>query len=196
MKQKHLVLLCSLLLGCEAASTPKVQSDHMPLAIDALARFVAEASYAPKLPRGEQITPPDPEVVAFLRGYRREGRKDHLFFLVEYGLKLHWINLEHTGLARELPTKTNLMISELVRLAGIPKFRTAHEGGWLNRQFDGQFDLTGWSSYQVYIWLKEKNFGEWMDYPDAERIASLLHLIDSSGMSGVGGAGVCHYGCQ
>ena len=38
--------------------------------------------------------------------------------------------------------------------------------------------------------------GAALDWPNGDRIASLLQEIDASGMAGVGGGDVCHYDCQ
>lgn len=64
-----------------------------------------------------------------------------------------------------------------------------------DRQFMGQFRWSSWSSYQVYLWAKEANQVV-LEWPNSDRIARVLAEIDATGMSGVGGGGVCHYGCQ
>ena len=81
----------------------------------------------------------------------------------------------------------------------IPQYTTAHEAGWLNRQFYGEFEAQGWSSYQIYIWVKEHTpdiLSDEQVFPNWERIGELLDTIDSSSLNGVGGGGVCHYGCK
>ncbi len=88
------------------------------------------------------------------------------------------------------------MLAELVRLAKIEKYKTAHEAGWLNNQFYGEFSGTGYSSYQVYIWAKERRIGVVPSWSNRKRLAALLKEIDHSGLAGVGGGGVYHYGCK
>jgi len=135
-----------------------------------------------------------------LRRKKQTDQTDHLGLLVEYGLRVHWHYLQHTQLARELPVESNMLLSELVRIAGIPKYTTAHQAGWLNSQFLGKFNRTGWSSYQVYVWVKEHASSILPDdsrrFSNARQIFELIETIDSSALNGVGGGGVCHYGCM
>ena len=138
------------------------------------------------------------EIVAMLKNKRKKGETDHLGLLVEYGLRVHWHYLKHTKLARELPVESDAMLSELIRIAEIPKYTTAHEAGWLNRQFYGPFNRTGWSSYQIYVWVKEHISTILSDdkrFPNWKRICELMETIDNSNLNGIGGGGVCHYGC-
>ncbi len=196
MKRVILVFPFLFLISCGSVPEHDLASHPKSVASNPLEEFVMNASYEPNLPRGEQITSPSDEIAVMLRRFKEEGKKDNLPFLLEYGLKLHWINLQHTNLARELPVEKNPVIAELIRLTGIPKYTTAHEAGWLNRQFYGPFQRTGWSSYQVYIWLKEAELPISKLYPNSHRISVLLKAIDSSGKNGVGGRGVCHYHCR
>lgn len=162
---------------------------------------LAELAYAaPFLTDTERPhpVPPSSEIVARLEAKKAAGETDHLHLLVEYGLRVHWKYLQTTGLARELPLEANMMLSELIRITGISRYATAHEAGWLNAQFDGRFDRTGWSSYQIYIWVKENMSVILSDdkmYPNWKRIGEILEAIDNSSLNGVGGDGVCHYGC-
>ena len=197
-----LVLACLLLAGCAlppaggALETKKDSRDTVAPA-EALAKVEAmaiEAAVEP-LPNRCQPVPLGTETEVVLKALRDSGTTDHLPYLVEYGLCIHWKMLEQTCLARELPVESNLALAELVRLAGIPRYRTAHEGGWLNCQFYGPFTGTGWSSFQIYLWVKEHH-GVVLDYPNGDRISSLLERIEASGMSSIGGGNVCHYGCQ
>ena len=143
---------------------------------------------------GAGITPPDEETVTILQSLRRKGVEKHLPYLVEYGLKFHRACLDHSHLARELPVEENELFSELLRIAKIPKYRTPHEAGWLSHQFHGPFERTGWSSFQVYLFAKERRvFDTW---PNGERILALLTQIDGSPASRIGGDNVCHYGCR
>lgn len=136
-----------------------------------------------------RITPPTAEIVAILERFRREGRTDHLPLLVEYGLKLHRLNLQESGMARALRTEDNAALRELVRLAGIPELRSAREGGWLESQFHSPRS-GGWSTYQIYLWARHRP-ERW-----THRMRDLLRTIDASGRCGVGGDGRCHYGCS
>ncbi len=142
--------------------------------------------------------PPSTQVVALLKSKKTEGPVEHFGFLLEYGLRVHWQHLEHTRLSRELPVESNMMLAELVRLAEIPKYRTAHQAGWLNSQFHGKFNQVGWSSYQIYVWAKEHSseiFSDTERFPNWKRIGTMLDTIDGSSFNGIGGKGVCHYGC-
>lgn len=158
------------------------------------------AKNAPFIENAERPYPaPVPDnIEAELKRKKAEGETDHLGLLFEYGLRVHWKYLIHTKLARELPIQKNMMLSELVRIAEIPKYTSAHEAGWLNSQFNGTFTQTGWSSYQIYIWAKEnmsRILNNSRQFPNWERIGKILKTIDNSSLNGVGGGGVCHYGC-
>lgn len=154
--------------------------------LQAMATWAADQASSPAVPA---------ETTGLLNRLKAAGRTDHLPYLAEYGLRLHLSLLKKTGLARELPVQDNLALAELVRLAKIEQYTSAHEAGWLNRQFDGVFTGKGWSSYQVYIWCKE-NWSSLQDAPNIARLAALLGQIDATGASGVGGKGNCHYNCQ
>ncbi len=163
----------------------------------AIEAFVLQCPFVTETERPHPQAPPA-EVVAFLESKKSRGETDHFGLLLEYGLRVHWRYLEHTALSREIPVESNTLLAELVRLAEIPKYMTAHEGGWLNRQFLGEFDQTGWSSYQTYVWAKEHVPDFLSDdkrFPNWDRIGKLLHTIDGSSLNGIGGKGVCHYGC-
>ena len=99
-----------------------------------------------------------------------------------------------TKLSRELRIDRSPALAELVRIAVIPKYRTPHEAGWLRNQFDGPVEFSGWSSFQVYLWAKER--GVFDDWPNEARIRSLLAKIDASPACKLGGDNVCHYGCR
>jgi hypothetical protein len=167
---------------------------------DPLAVLDAWASQTPawtgsRAPSAGAVPPVPPAVEQALRDFRLAGTQDHLPYLVEYGLRVHLEMLRQTRLARELPVAENPALGDLVRLAAIPAYTTAHEAGWLNRQFYGPFHQTGWSSYQIYLWAKEAG-GVLLDFPNSERLAEVLRRIDASGLGGVGGGGGCHYDCQ
>ncbi len=130
-----------------------------------------------------------------LEKLRIQNRTDHIPFLVEYGLRVHLQFLEKSGIARELSINKNTMNTELFRLLKIQKFTTAHEGGWLNRQFTSEFDWRSYSSYQVYVWLLEAEFLTYNAWPNAARIHKLMKSIHNTGRYGLGGNGTCHYGC-
>ena len=186
-----LLCLSVLLAGCRTVSTESNPNQDKELEV--LAAFAKECPYEDNA--REPRLPPE-NVNHVLQSFRKENRRDHFPFLLEYGLRVYWKNLQNTQLARELPLKNNLMLSELIRLAEIPKYTTAHEAGWLNRQFHGQFDATGYSSFQIYIWLKEQQCVDRQDYPNIKRLSELEKVIDASSLNGVGGGGVCHYGCR
>jgi len=153
----------------------------------------------PIIENGRAPEPVPAQINRILKEFREQGRTDHLPYLFEYGLNLYWRNLIHSRLARILPVNENLMLSELVHLAKIPKYRTAHEAGWLNNQFYGSFrdinEATGYSSYQIYIWYLE-NWSSVSDMPNIERLCDIQKQIEKTGMHGVGGGQVCHYGCR
>ena len=172
-----------------AATAPAV-----PTAKSALEAFAMEAQLL-ESPASCRTPAIPTDVADLLKKHADANSTDHLPYLVEYGLRIHWKLLQQTGMARELPVQENLAISELVRLAGIAKYRTAHEAGWLDRQFYGPFADEGWSSYQVYVWVKEHD-SLVADLPNAARIAETLKMIDTSARNGLGGDGRCHYGCQ
>jgi len=169
-----------------APAGPTVRSAMEAFAMEAQLLESSNSCRTPAVPE---------EVIDLLRKHADANSTDHLPYLVEYGLRIHWKLLQHTGMARELPVQDNLALSELVRVAEIPKYRTAHEAGWLDRQFDGPFGAQGWSSYQVYVWVKEHDILV-AGFPNAARIAVTLQMIDSSDRNGLGGDGRCHYGCQ
>ncbi len=57
---------------------------------------------------------------------------------------------------------------------------------------------TGYSSYQIYIWVKEHMVEILNDeklYSNWKNIGELIDTIDRSSLNGIGGGGVCHYGC-
>ena len=139
------------------------------------------------------------EVISILESKKRKGDTNHLCFLIEYGLRVHWHYLKYTGLARELPLDTNLMLAELIRITAIPKYKTAHQAGWLNNQFYGEFNQTGWSSYQIYLYVKENAKGIFSDdkqFPNWQRRGDLVRIIDESSLNGVGGNGSNYYGSR
>lgn len=198
-----IAVLPSVLLTVSCQSTarhvrPERGTPRVPR--DPIERFAAEAPLGEQSEYGYRYPlPPTEEVVALLLEKRAKGQTDHLVPLVEYGLRIHWNYLKHSQLARELPLQENMMLAELVRIAKMPRYTTAHEAGWLNRQFDGHFEGTGWSSYQIYIWAKENDriYLRGGDQRKSKRsIGELLKVIDRSAMNGVGGGGVCHYGCR
>ena len=123
-----------------------------------------------------------------------EASPSRLGDLVELGLSLHLKNLQETRLSRELPVDRSPELAELVRLAGIPKYRSPQEAGWLGSQFHGPFQRSGWSSFQVYLWAKER--GVFDDWSNGDRVLALLAQIDASPAVRIGGDNVCHYGCR
>lgn len=143
-----------------------------------------------------RISAPTARISEILTQFRMAARTNHLPLLLEYGLKHHSMNLEFTGIGRELDVEHNSMLAELVRLLAIPRYKTAHEAGWLNSQFHGEFSGTGWSSYQIYVAANERGHGWWGYLPNADRLESLMTKIRLSGKANVGGYGVCHYGCK
>jgi hypothetical protein len=138
-----------------------------------------------------------------LRRFRDEGRTDHLPYLLEYGLNIYLKNLAMSKLARVMPVDDNVMLAELVRLTGIDKYKSFHEAGWLGRQFHrsvdggrcGPPDESGYSSYQIYVWYLE-NWSSLLNRPNIDRLCDLQKQIEDTGMHGVGGGRVCHYGCR
>lgn len=165
------------------------------LGLNELERFAMEA---PVIPFGYAPAAVPEEINRILEKLRKENRTEHLPYVLEYGLNLHLKNLTRSQLARILPVNDNLMLSELIRLTNIPKYKSAHEAGWLNRQFYGSFEdingATGYSSYQIYIWYLE-NWYSVSDMPNIERLYDIQKRIEKTGMQGVGGGQVCHYGC-
>lgn len=162
-------------------------------------RFAMEA---PVVPNGFAPAPVPEQINRILKELREQHKTDHLPYLLEYGLNLYLKNLSLTRLARVLPVDENLMLSELIRLAKIPKYKTFHEAGWLNRQFRESGDITerpygetGYSSYQIYIWYLE-NWSSIRDMTNIERLCDIQIQIEKTGMHGVGGGQVCHYGCR
>lgn len=171
-----------------------------PAPLTAPVTLIALVQDAPFITHTERPHPAplSDEIVAILKSKKKKGETDHLGLLVEYGLRVHWHYLKHTKLARELPMESDMMLSELVRIAEIPKYTTAYEAGWLNSQFHGPFNQTGWSSYQIYVWVKEHISTILSDdkrFPNWKRIGELMETIDNSNLNGIGGGGVCHYGC-
>jgi len=161
--------------------------------VSRVAQFVTNADVGAGEGRA-WITPPEKDTVQAVDALRRKGMETHLPFLVEYGLTLHCANLEYSHLSRELPVAENILLAELVRLAAIPMYQAAHEAGWLENQFHGPFTRTGWSSYQIYVWAKERRvFAGW---PNEARILALLDSIEASPARKLGGKNVCHYGCR
>jgi hypothetical protein len=186
---KHLAVLGMPGIG----GGPEESGGYGP--IEALA--VAAPFVTRRVDRAYPVRPPA-EVTGLLETKKRDGQTDHLGYLVEYGLRVHLGYLEHTELARELPLESNLMLAELVRVTELAKYSSAHEAGWLNDQFYGEFDRTGYSSYQIYIWAKEHRGDIALEeerFPNARRINRVLEAIDNSSRNGVGGDGVCHYWC-
>jgi hypothetical protein len=161
-----------------------------------LERFAMEAMV---IPNGWAPEAVPEEINRILVKLRDHNRTEHLPYLLEYGLNLYLKNLTLSHLARVLPVDDNLMLSELVRLTKIPKYSMAYEAGWLNRQFYGSFkdidDATGYSSYQIYIWYLE-NWSSVLDMPNFDRLCDIQKQIEKTGMQGVGGGLVCHYGCR
>jgi len=160
--------------------------------------FAVKAPFVTRRVERAYPLPPPAEVTALLAARKTEGRIDHLGLLLEYGLRVHLGYLVHTRLSRELPLDANLMLAELVRLTGVTPYTSAHEAGWLNDQFHGEFTRTGYSSYQIYLWAKEHRGDILTDgerFPNGERIDTVLRTIDRSSLQGVGGGNVCHYDC-
>lgn len=186
---KNLAVLGGPSLGAEFAIAEQA---------GAIEVFAAKVPFVTRrVERAHPLSPPS-EVIARLEAKKAEGATDHFGYLLEYGLRVHLGYLVHTKLARELPLDSNLMLAELVRLAGIDMYATAHEAGWLNKQFQGPFVQTGYSSYQIHIWAKE-HWPEIMSddkrFPNRQRIVAVLDAIDTSSRNGVGGGNPCHYGC-
>ena len=141
-------------------------------------------------------SPDTPQRVAdALQELQTENRHDHRPFLVEYGLRLHVQFLQQSGLSRELSISENPLNAALVSELHMEMFATDHEGGWLKRQFYGEFTWRSYSSYQVYVWVLEANEITF-DWPNAERIQHLMKSIQQTGIHGLGGNGECHCGCQ
>lgn len=136
------------------------------------------------------------DIVRIIEKYKQEFHKPHAQYVIEYALNLHLKNLQYTNLARELPVDNNILLSEFVRLAEIPKYKTAYEAGWLYSQFDGNFNRKGYSSYQVYVWYLELINRHDCRYSNAERLEEICRQIEQTGMHGVGGGRVCHYWCR
>ncbi len=164
--------------------------------LDKLERFAIET---PFIPHRFAPAPVPEEINRVLEKLREENRTEHLPYVLEYGLNLYLKHLTCSQLARVLPIDENPMLSELIRLTKIPKYKTAHEAGWLNRQVHDSIEdingATGYSSYQIYIWYLE-NWYSVTDMPNVERLCDIQKRIEKTGMQGVGGGGqVCHYGC-
>lgn len=169
-----------LLAGCSARQNPDPD-------VSRLAAFVRTAEIVGFRNDAHEVilTPCPPELVAILDGFRAGERTDHLPLLVEYGLRLHLCDLQNSGLARYLPDDP--MIRELIRLCGLQELRTAADGGWLESQFY-RFTPGGRSTFQIYELARSR-------FAHVPRILQLLRMIESTGRSGIGGDGRCHYGC-
>ena len=187
------VLVTALFVLTSCKSIPPVRSTTSAT-LTALAQdtpFITDTERPHPVPLSD-------EIIAILKSKKEKGETDHFGILVEYGLRVHWHYLKYTDLARDLPMESNMMLSELIRIAEIPNYTTAHEAGWLNRQFQGPFNQTGWSSYQIYVWVKENIsmiVSDDKQFPNWKRIGDLMETIDNSNLNGIGGGGVCHYGC-
>lgn len=133
---------------------------------------------------------PSQDIDIILIKFREEGRTDSLPYLLEYGLNLYLKNLTMSHLARVLPVEENPMLSELIGLTGITKYKTTHQAGWLNTKFDEHFEdseqATGYSSYQVYLWYLE-NWPSLPNWPNIDRLCDTQKQIENTGMRGVGG---------
>jgi hypothetical protein len=165
---------------------------------DPIEAFAVKAPFVTRRVERAYPVPPPAEVTVLLEARKAQERTDHLGFLLEYGLRVHLGYLVHTRLSQELPLDTNPMLAELVRLTGIAPYANAHEAGWLNDQFHGEFTRTGYSSYQIYLWAKEHRGDILTDgerFSNGERIDQVLQAIDKSSLQGVGGGNVCHYDC-
>jgi len=173
----------------------KYEQDFENLSKQELERFAIQT---PVIPNGRAPADVPEEINHILEKLRDQNRTDHLPYLLEYGLNLYLKNLTLSRLARVLPVDKNLMLSELIRLTKIPKYKTAHEAGWLNNQFYGSFEdtyvATGYSSYQIYIWYLE-NWSSILNMPNIDRLSNIQKQIPKTGMHGVGGGHVCHYHC-
>lgn len=167
----------------------KIQKLVCPEALEHL------AMESPVTRSGREVVKVPENVNRILIELRSEGRTDHFPYLLEYGLNIYLKNLKLSKLARELPVKENLPLSELTRIAKIAKYATAHEAGWLNNQFMGSFEQTGYSSYQIYIWYLE-HFGSVCNYPNMDRLSEIDKQITATGSQGLGGGRVCHYECM
>lgn len=170
----------------------------MQLDLEMLAAFVERAEYVDKGdgPWEGRISPPPPAIREMLDRFAQMGRDDHLPLLAEYGLKHQLLNLQRTGMGRDLDVEKNPMLSELVRLLKLPQFHSAHEAGWLDSQFYGPFEGFGWSSYQIYVEFRERGASLFENSHRAAAIESLMEQIRTSGRADVGGFGVCHYACK
>ncbi len=190
-----IISLSALLFGGNKPIPSKIESGEIDPNIPAkLINFCIEAPVEKDGRRPEKVPA---EIVKIVEDYKLAGRKDHLCYLFEYGLTIYLKNLQRSGLARELPVDENVLLTELVRIAEIQKYKTAHEAGWLNRQVapHGQFNESGYSSYQIYIWHLE-HISAVFDFPNADRIHEITKKITKTGFQGVGGSGNCHYGCR
>lgn len=209
---KHLdwiliLTFCVFYTSCNNTSSSSIKhkqlSDHLSgQEYEDFRKVKKFAMEAPVVPNGFAPAPVPEDINRILKELRKQHRTDHLPFLLEYGLNLYLKNLTLSNLARVLPVNENLMLSELVRLAKIPKYKTYHEAGWLNRQFYKSGDITerpygetGYSSYQIYIWYLE-NWRSIQDMPNIERLIDIQKQIEKTGMNGVGGGLPCHYGCS
>ena len=190
------VLSLVLLVGSESQMPSKISSDKADQVVSA--KLIDFCIKAPMQQQGESAgrfpKKVPQEIAKIIEDYKSQGRTDHLCYLVEYGLNVYLKNLKKSHLARELPVEENPLLAELVRMTEIQKYKTAHEAGWLNNQFYGEFKGTGYSSYQVYIWFLE-NYSYVSKFPNSDRIGVIDKKITETGKQGVGGGRVCHYGC-
>lgn len=194
------VLSLVLLVGSKSQSPSKTPSDKVDQAVSAIL-----IDYCKKVPMhqgegaGRSPEKVPPEIAKIVEDYKSQGRTNHLCYLIEYGLNVYLKNLEQSQLARELPVEENPLLAELVRMTKIQKYKTAHEAGWLNNQFYGKFERTGYSSYQIYIWCLERDLFAGHSHvskcPNFERICEIDKKITKTGKQAVGGGRVCHYGC-
>ena len=144
---------------------------------------------------GRSVPPVPASVTNALATLKTETNSLVQPLLVEYGLRLHLQFLEKSGLARKLPVESDPLLATLIASTGIQPYTTAHEAGWLNSQFYGEFKDTGYSSYQVYLWMLETNEAR-LEWPNVSRIHDLMEAIRRTGRQGIGGARNCHYGCM
>ena len=190
-KAKVLLFVSICIISSCRNQTPLLHDQASNLEALALSPFIG--------PQNLSFAPITEEVSSLLKSKKDSGQIDHLGLLVEYGLRVHWHYLKNTNLSRELLVKENIILSELIRIANIPEYTTAHEAGWLNSQFDGEFKRTGWSSYQIYVWVKENQstiLSDNVRFHNYKRIMDLIITIDKSEINGIGGGCACHYGCK
>jgi len=188
-------LLLVLLVGSKSQTPSKMPSVKAAQTVSAkLIDFCMKAPMKEGEGAGRSPKKVPREIAKIIEDYKSQGRTDHLCYLIEYGLNVYLKNLEQSHLARELPVEENPLLAELVRMIKIQKYKTAHEAGWLNNQFYGAFEKTGYSSYQVYIWFLE-HFSYVPGFPNSDRIVEIDIKITGTGKQAIGGGRVCHYGC-